>query len=205
MAWTLEDKRNYNRRYRDAHRAEHKAYMKRYNAENKEHMNEQHRVGYHNNIEYERERSRLYRVNNQSKIKDYSREYHNIHKEERKLYYEKYVALNKGLLMTRKKNYNARIRVEVLTHYGNGKCACVKCGFDDIRALSLDHINGNGGEHRKKTGKIGGIDFYNWLRHNNLPVGYQTLCMNCQFIKIHENKEYCNLYTKKAASESQGV
>ncbi|KKL06542.1 hypothetical protein LCGC14_2595010, partial [marine sediment metagenome] len=32
----------------------------------------------------------------------------------------------------------------VLRYYGRGKLACVHCGFEDIRALTLDHINGGG-------------------------------------------------------------
>ena len=72
------------------------------------------------------------------------------------------------------------LKIKVLTHYGNGKCACVKCGFDDIRALSIDHIGGGGREHMRNA-KIGNM--YLWLWKQNFPDGYQTLCMNCQFIK----------------------
>ena len=75
------------------------------------------------------------------------------------------------------KYYEGR-REKVLTHYGNGKLACVRCGFDDIRALSIDHIDGGGSRHRKSLHK----DFYAWLIENDYPLGYQTFCMNCQFI-----------------------
>ena len=87
----------------------------------------------------------------------------------------------KQLETNRQKYFN--LKLEVLTHYGGGKLACVKCGFNDIRALSIDHINNDGGEHRKvvKSGRI-----YKWLRDNHYPEGYQTLCMNCQFIKKFE-------------------
>lgn len=76
------------------------------------------------------------------------------------------------------------IKSSILTHYGNGKLACVKCGFRDIRALSIDHIDGGGGEHRRVL-KRGGLSFYKWLRDNNYPDGFQTLCMNCQMIKSY--------------------
>lgn len=72
----------------------------------------------------------------------------------------------------------------ILAHYGNGKLACVKCGFSDIRALSIDHIDGKGVEHRKSL-RRGGVPFYKWLVDNGYPEGYQTLCMNCQFIKSY--------------------
>ena len=75
----------------------------------------------------------------------------------------------------------------VLSHYGDGTLACVKCGFIDIRALSIDHINGKGGIDRHAHGT--GVAFYRWLIKSNYPEGYQTLCRNCQQIKVVENSE----------------
>ena len=86
-----------------------------------------------------------------------------------------------------RRNNRLLLKTEVLTHYGNGKLACVKCGFDDIRALSIDHIKGNGAEERKR---LGASRLYNYLRERNYPRGYQTLCMNCQWIKKAKNGEY---------------
>lgn len=79
----------------------------------------------------------------------------------------------------------AELKIEVLTHYGYGILACVKCGFSDIRALTIDHINGGGWRHRRKLGLSGNM-FYRWLKRTKYPTGYQTLCMNCQFIKSAE-------------------
>jgi hypothetical protein len=79
----------------------------------------------------------------------------------------------------------------VLTHYGNGECACVWCGFKDIRALSIDHIHDNGRAHRREIHR----SLYNWLIDNDFPEGYQTLCMNCQFIK-NFNKDKISLSPK---------
>ncbi len=81
------------------------------------------------------------------------------------------------------------LKREVLTHYGNGWCACVHCGFDNMDALSIDHIDGNGIEHRRSLGLSTGRKFYAWCKRNGYPEGYQTLCMNCQFIKRVKNKE----------------
>ena len=88
--------------------------------------------------------------------------------------------------------YRAQLKSEVLTHYGNGKLACVKCGYDkNLAALSIDHMNGNGAEHRRIVGITGGgRPFYVWLKNNGFPESYQTLCMNCQFIKKFEEREY---------------
>lgn len=78
----------------------------------------------------------------------------------------------------------------VLSHYGlAGKAACIWCGYDDLRALSIDHIEGGGHEHRKNT-KSYGSKIYAWLEKENMPEGFQTLCMNCQWIKRAENREH---------------
>lgn len=82
------------------------------------------------------------------------------------------------------------IKEMVLTHYGNGHCICVRCGFDDIRALSIDHIDNNGSEERKRTGVRGGLDLYRKLRDAGFPEGYQTLCYNCNIIKHMEYTQH---------------
>ena len=57
--------------------------------------------------------------------------------------------------------------------------------------LQIDHIDGGGTKHRREIG-VGML--YKWLRRNNYPAGFQTLCANCNFAKgrygkcPHENK-----------------
>ena len=84
---------------------------------------------------------------------------------------------------SRKPSYNTRGYYErkkiVLTYYGQGKLACIVCGFDNSDALSIDHINGGGHQHAK--GRIP-REIYAWLIKNDFPVGFRTLCMNCQWI-----------------------
>jgi hypothetical protein len=61
---------------------------------------------------------------------------------------------------------------------------CVKCGFDDIRALNIDHVNGGG----TKEAKSFGGSYYKKIRLK-LESGsreYQILCANCNQIKRHE-------------------
>jgi len=74
----------------------------------------------------------------------------------------------------------------VITHYGHGRVACVRCGFSDMRALSIDHVDACGARNRRFTGQA----LYQHLIKSDYPEGYQTLCMNCQWIKRHENHEY---------------
>lgn len=84
------------------------------------------------------------------------------------------------------KRRNMRHREMVISHYSPKKC-CTSCGFSDMRALSIDHINGDGANHRRE---LKGKSFYKWLIDNKYPRGFQVLCMNCQFIKRHEQNEY---------------
>lgn len=87
------------------------------------------------------------------------------------------------------KIYDAVRKLRVISHYSNGKLACTRCGEDDMACLSIDHINGGGVQHRR----IIGSHFYAWLIKNNFPEGYQTLCMNCQMKKKHNEEEFTNL------------
>ena len=75
-----------------------------------------------------------------------------------------------------------KIRLEVLIHYSNGVLKCKHCETEDVRVLTIDHINNNGAEHRKELGSSG-TQFYSWLRKNGYPEGYQVLCFNCNWIK----------------------
>ncbi len=79
--------------------------------------------------------------------------------------------------------YRDMLKETILSHYGNGKVACVLCGYSNPKALSIDHINNGGKQHRTNLNYLHGIGFYLWLRRNNYPDGYQTLCMNCQWEK----------------------
>lgn len=87
--------------------------------------------------------------------------------------------------------HNRLLKIEVLTHYGNGKCACVQCGYDNDMALSIDHIEGDGATHRRVTHTTaGGYKLYRWLKRHDYLGGFQTLCINCQWIKRQANNEY---------------
>jgi hypothetical protein len=78
---------------------------------------------------------------------------------------------------------------EDLIKFMGGKC--IKCGFNDIRALQVDHINGGGCKERKA---IGLATFYHNVRID--PKKYQLLCANCNWIKRWENNENTGPRTK---------
>lgn len=62
---------------------------------------------------------------------------------------------------------------------------CVRCGFDDVRALQVDHIEGGGSRERKEKGTW--TVYYNVVKTGG--KGYQILCANCNVIKRIEKKE----------------
>lgn len=75
------------------------------------------------------------------------------------------------------------LKLAVFTAYGGPVCVC--CGEAIFEFLTVDHINSNGGAHRRALAKVvkylglGGIHFYAWLRRQGFPPGYQVLCWNC--------------------------
>lgn len=84
------------------------------------------------------------------------------------------------------------VRVEALTHYGNGCLQCVwnGCEVIDPDMLTLDHTENNGAAERRESGKksIGGSTFSYWLKTHGWPTGYQTLCWNHQWKKENERR-----------------
>ena len=77
------------------------------------------------------------------------------------------------------KTYRVRLKDSVLSHYGR-VCAC--CGEDTLEFLTIDHCGEWGAAHRKElygSNSRSGSPFYQWLKNNNFPNGFQTLCMNC--------------------------
>lgn len=84
---------------------------------------------------------------------------------------------------------NAELRETVFKAYGGYKCAC--CGETEPLFLTIDHVNNDGAEMRQNgTHSRGGTQFYQWLRKNNFPEGFQVLCMNCNLGK-HRNGGVC--------------
>lgn len=75
---------------------------------------------------------------------------------------------------------NRETRNMVFDHYGR---QCVCCGESCFFFLTIDHIDNNGAEHRKQIGQWGAKNFYQWLRRNNFPEGFQTMCYNCNLGK----------------------
>lgn len=94
------------------------------------------------------------------------------------------------------------LRDEVYRAYGS-RCAC--CGEDHQTMLSIDHIDGNGADHRQavaierarsetadkyeqadwrlRSRNSNSSQMHSWLKANGFPPGFQVLCMNCNVSK----------------------
>lgn len=83
-------------------------------------------------------------------------------------------------------------RTRLIQLLGN---SCINCGFNDIRALQIDHINGGGNQESEMMGPYSMYTFY----LNNIIFAHQrlqVLCANCNWIKKSINKEH-RKYNKK--------
>ena len=110
--------------------------------------------------------------------------------EEKHAYEKKYRHTEKFRAYMRKyqKEYHRRGRLEVLLAAGGIKCK--KCGFDDWRALQIDHVNGDGLLERKQIKS--NARHLKKIKEN--PKRYQVLCGNCNWIKKYENGETKHLH-----------
>lgn len=88
-----------------------------------------------------------------------------------------------GMCKEKGKQHNRTLKKKVLDHYGH-KCLC-ECGCQVTRFnhLTIDHVNNDGKEHRKKG--FMGRTLYLWILKNNFPSSIQVLCWNCNCAKQH--------------------
>lgn len=83
-----------------------------------------------------------------------------------------YVENNRETIRLAGRRQMRKLRVQVLDQYGRS-CAC--CGESIETFLAIDHINGGGNKHVKSLT----THFYQWLKNNHWPPGFQVLCHNC--------------------------
>ncbi len=82
-----------------------------------------------------------------------------------------------------KRSKRTKLRVETLQHYSNGLMKCACCGESQERFLTLDHINNNGHEDKKRYGR----SVLDILKKKGYPEGFQVLCYNCNCGRAHNN------------------
>ena len=94
-----------------------------------------------------------------------------------------YYIKNKLQIDKKNSDYRKKRKLEIYEILGT---RCVKCGFSDIRALQIDHINGGGSRERKLIGD-NTVRYHKFIMKNRDK--YQILCANCNWIKRAENNE----------------
>jgi hypothetical protein len=124
---------------------------------------------------------RRFRAENPESNAQASKRWRDKHPEKSAERLRAYRQRNKEALSIRGRQRRQNRKAEAMEAYG-GKCAC--CGEDNLVFLTIDHIDGKGGEHRKamqpKAQRSGGGDkTYRWLKANGYPEGFQCLCFNC--------------------------
>lgn len=119
--------------------------------------------------------------------RDASRRWRQTHpqavKAQKALFYERHKERLKEKLAPRNRARAKTLRQALLALFG-GKCC--RCGFDDPRALQIDHVNGGGGQERKALQNAGRV--YKKVLADQ--TGYQLLCANCNWIKKYEEHEH---------------
>lgn len=163
----LKNKANLNakaKQYRMAHKELIKKQRHNKYAENKESLKAKNQSYYLNNRERIRKQQAIYQVKNRDKIIRLKKDW-----------YQKQGWKSKSEVYLNAKS-------AVLSLLG-GKC--VRCGFADLRALQIDHKNGNGHREAKTIGHYG---IRNKILQGDIN-DYQLLCANCNWIKRYENLE----------------
>ena len=126
---------------------------------------------------------RQWETDNPEKVKAYKKKWTDKNKEKIKIKDELYRKNNPIKVRKWDKDAKIRRRLKVLNYYGGTPPKCKCCGEDEIKFLSVDHINNDGAEHRKKTNIRGGNNAHKWIIKNKFPPIFQILCYNCNCAK----------------------
>jgi hypothetical protein len=165
--------KDYRKEYYQKNRASILKWQKKYAQDNKEKLRKYRHEHYYKNIESISKRSKEWYIKNKEKVK--------IYRLKNKLKIKRWYIKNREEILKKSRIRDENIRKLVFNHYGN---KCIWCGQSNPIFLTIDHINGGGGKHRKKIHRCAGINFYRWLKLNNFPEGFQLLCFNCNCAKL---------------------
>jgi hypothetical protein len=177
MTWNKEQKSEYNRNYREKHRDEWNKYQKKYYENHREELSQRHTEYYNKNKDKikEKRKTQDFKINHNEYCKNWRELHQEQIKNERKIYYEEH---REELLELKRKDYQ-NIKSAFFEMYGN-KCNC--CGETNRVFLSLDHVQNDGKERRKKYGMNNQQEYKNALKEYR-PDLFQVLCYNCNHAK----------------------
>ncbi len=190
-------------------------YYKKWELENKDKRKDQHQKWYKKNIEEVRKKhteynkkyreihaeeiklkAKEYHKRNKERENEYAKEYRKNHPEKMKEYYQK----NREKILEKNRNQYQKTkevikqkevdrRLKVYNHYSNYDIKCICCGERHLDFLSVDHINNDGYEHRKRG--LSSNTLIQWIIKNNFPSGFQISCMNCNHGRSRSPERIC--------------
>lgn len=114
-----------------------------------------------------------------------------------------YVTSERGKAVRRAAEKRRRVtkKAEVIAALGS---VCNRCGFSDLRALQIDHVNGGGWSYQQRgTHGRNGNSIYPKILKN--LIHFQLLCANCNWIKREENKEYGKGYRERVEATKLAI
>ena len=126
------------------------------------------REKYRADPEKAKEKARQYRLAHPDRAKEYRDRRYNEHRQE---------------CLQESANTRQRYRDEAFVAYGGYICAC--CGETIRQFLTIDHMDGTPKEARNK--QRSGWLFYQQLKSQGYPPGYQVLCYNCNCGRARNN------------------
>jgi hypothetical protein len=127
-----------------------------------------------------------WRRNNRERARELSRLSKARRHEHVTAYLRAHYAKHRSWKLAQAKQRGDALKAAAYRAYGGYRCSC--CGETHPAFLSLDHVNNDGGRHRRAIGR--GANIYRWLKTNNFPAGFQVLCHNCNHGK-HINGGVC--------------
>ena len=85
------------------------------------------------------------------------------------------------------RKYREKLKIEVFSHYSNGKPKCACCRWDkDTDGLSIDHIHGR--KDPKEPKGLSSYPLYRYVKKSGYPPTFRVLCLNCNAAIGHHGK-----------------
>ena len=85
------------------------------------------------------------------------------------------------------RKYREKLKLEVFSHYSNGKPKCACCRWDkDTDGLSIDHIHGR--KNTKEPKGLSSYPLYRYVKKSGYPPTFRVLCLNCNAAIGHHGK-----------------
>ena len=86
-----------------------------------------------------------------------------------------------------RRGYRKKLKLEVFSHYSNGKPKCACCEWDkDIGGLSIDHKDGR--KDPKEPEGLSSERLYRYVKKSGYPPTFRVLCLNCNAAIGHHGK-----------------